>query len=221
MRPLVSNYALPDNETQRKMDEIFKLLNEQECIIPFKDTSKFDKIFERTNSTMKISEAKYEILQDTQFLHKYKLFWGGHFINDFDIYNDYFQQAASYFLSMCEHNKRFLLMILDLEKLHITEKSPYGSIVSKISQKCKMNDLEISNFFEVPTRNIIGHDDWYYSGKNFAYLDKDKVEKQITITEFVHKIRYITELSSAIAMAWGPYAPQLEVKRAFDQEMIK
>lgn len=219
MRSLMTNYAVPDRETQTKMDENFKLLNEQKCLVPFKDTIKFDKIFERTNSTMKISEAKYEILQDPEFLHKYKLFWGGHFINDFDIYNDYFQQAASYFLSMCEHNKRFLSMILDLEKLHITMKlPPYGTIVSKISQKCNMNDLEMSNFFEIPTRNIIGHDDWYYVDKNFAYLDKNDVEKQITITEFVHKIRSITALSSAIAMAWKPYVLNLELTRALDQQ---
>ena len=215
MNPINPNYAIPNEQTQTKMDKIFELLCTKGILIPFKDTIKFDKIFERINSTMKISEAKYGILQDGEFLHKYKLFWGGHFINDFDIYNDYFQQAASYFLSMCEHNKRFLSMILDLEKLGLRlEKATYGSIVVRISQKCGLDEEEMKNFFEIPTRNIIGHDEWYYCDKNFAYLDDAGNEQQITLTDFVIKIRSITELSSAIATAWGNYAVDLEFKRA-------
>lgn len=109
-------------------------------------------------------------------------------------------------------------MILDLEKLGLRlEKATYGSIVVRIAQKCGLDEMEMKDFFEIPTRNIIGHDEWYYRDKNFAYLDNDGNEQQITITNCVIKIRSITELSSAIARAWGPYAVDLEFQRAQEQ----
>ncbi len=206
----MANYAIPDTTTQQKMNEIFKILFENECLIPFEDNDKFDKIWERTNSIMKISEAKYTILEDEELLRKYKLFWAGHFINDFDIYNDYFHQAASYLLGMFEHTKRFLLMVLDKQKLGISDRSTYGSIVIRIAQKCNLNEDELKELFDLETRNVIGHDDWYYSDKHFTYVD-DGCEKKISITEFVEKIRYATALSSAIAIAWNKYFLMLEL----------
>ena len=206
----MSNYAIPTDHVQQKMNDIFKKLFDNGYMIPFEDNDKFDKIWERTNSIMKISEAKYTILQDEELLRKYKLFWAGHFINDFDIYNDYFHQAACYLLGMFEHNKRFLLMILNKEKLNISERSPYGTIVTRIAQKCSFDEIELKKLFDLETRNVLGHDDWYYSDKHFAYEDENKCEKKISITEFVEKIRYCTALSSAIAVAWNKYFLQLE-----------
>lgn len=206
---------MPDNVTQQKMNDIFEVLFKNDFMIPFIDSDKFDKIWKRTNSTMKISEAKYMILQDEELLHKYRLFWGGYFIDDFDIYNDYLQQAASYLLSMFEHIKRFLLMFLNKEKLNISDRSTYGLIVSIIAQKCKFDENDLKKLFDLETRNIIGHDDWYYSDKHFAYLDDDDNEKKISITELVEKIRYITALSTSIAVAWNKYILKLEYGKKF------
>lgn len=205
------NYATPDAAVQQKMNDIFEILFKNEYMIPFEDSDKFDKIWERTNSIMKISEAKYMILQDEELLHKYKLFWRDYFINDFDIYNDFFHQAASYLLSMFEHNKRFLLMILNKRKLGISNRSTYGTIVTRIAQKCKLDEDELRELFDTKTRNVIGHDDWYYSDKYFTYVDDDECEKKVSITEFVEKIRYTTALSSSIAIAWNKYFIQLEL----------
>ena len=207
------NYAMPDHITLQKLTTVFKKLFDADCLIAFKDNEEFDKIFERTNSIMKISEAKFVILQDDELLDNYKKFWAGHFINEFDIYNDFMQQAASYLLSMFEHIKRFLMMFLDLKKMKLREKSTLGIIVIEISKKCGYSWDSLNDLFDVNTRNIIGHDNWYYKEKNFAYKDENGVEKEITLSELVEKIKYVTSLSSAIAMVWQPYMVKLEIDR--------
>lgn len=206
------NYAIPDHITLQKLTTVFKKLFDADCLIAFKDNEEFDKIFERTNSIMKISEAKFLILQDDELLDNYKKFWAGHFINEFDIYNDFMQQAASYLLSMFEHIKRFLMMFLNLDKMTLKTTATYGQIVGKIANTCDYPWKELSELFDVETRNIIGHDNWYYNEKKFAYKDEG-VEKEITLSELVEKIKYVTSLSSGIAMALQPYMVKLEIDR--------
>ena len=202
----MANYAIPDYETKQKIDKIFKTLFDKELLdSSWGDDDKFDKIWRRTNSTMKISEAKYTILQNDELLRKYKNFWAGHFIDEFDIYNDFFQQAASYLLSMFEHIRRFLLLILNKKKLSLKNKSTYGSIIIKIAQNCSYDEKELLELFDVSTRNIIGHDNWYYSDKNFIYEDSNGIEKIITIEEFVKRIYHVTSLSSAVSVSWFQY----------------
>lgn len=203
----MTNYAIPDYIIKQKIENIFKTLFDQKLLDNNWDEGddKFHKIWERTNSIMKISEAKYIILQDDELLRKYKIFWAGHFIEDFDIYNDYFQQAASYLLSMFEHIKRFLLMILNKKKLSLKNKSTYGSIITKIARNCGHDEKELFKLFDVETRNIIGHDDWYYSDKKFTYEDPNGVVKTLTIEEFVKRIYHTTALSSAVSVSWFEY----------------
>ncbi len=204
------NYAIPDYVMKQKIDKIFKTLFDKGLLeSDWEDNDKFHKIWSRTNSIMKISEAKYIILQNEDLLRKYKIFWAGHFIEDFDIYNDYFQQAASYLLSMFEHIKRFLLMILNKKELSLKNKSTYGGIITKIAQNCSYDEKELLELFDVPTRNIIGHDDWYYSDKNFTYEDSNGVEKIIAIEEFVKRIYHVTSLSSAVSVSWFQYVVPL------------
>ena len=200
------NYAIPDYVIKQKIDKIFKTLFDKELLdTSWEDDDKFHKIWRRTNSIMKISEAKYIILLNDDLLKKYKNFWAGHFIEEFDIYNDFFQQAASYLLSMYEHIKRFLLLILDKKKLSLKNKSTYGGIITKIAQNCSYDEKELLELFDVSTRNIIGHDDWYYSDKNFTYEDSNGNEKKITIEEFVKRIYHVTSLSSAVSVSWFQY----------------
>jgi len=207
------NYAIPDHAISQKLKTVFKKLFDSSCLVSFRDNEEFDKIFERTNSIMKVSEAKFLILDDDKLLHDYKKFWAAHFIDEFDIYNDFMQQAASYLLSMFEHVKRFLMMILDLEKMKLHEKATLGTIVTTISLKCGYSRNSLNELFDVETRNIIGHDNWYYKEKNFVYKDDNCVEKEMTLKELVEKLKYVTGLSSGIAMAWKPYILKLEIDR--------
>jgi len=207
------NYAIPDYDVYEKLTTVFKKLFDADCLIAFKDNIEFDKIFERTNSIMKVSEAKFLILDDDELLCSYKKFWAPYSITEFDIYNDFMQQAASYLLSMFEHIRRFLMMFLDLDKMRLKTIATYGQIVGKIANTCDYTWKELSELFDVETRNIIGHDNWYYNEKKFAYKDKG-VEKEITLSELVEKIKYATSLSSGVAMALQPHMVKLEMDRA-------
>lgn len=206
----MTGYAIADYATQEKLHEILKKLYEKNCLIPFKDNEEFDKIFRRTNSIMHVSEAKYLILGDEELLKEYKRFWAGHFVDEFDLYNDFMQQAASYLLSMFEHIKRFFLMILNLEKLGLNEKSTLGTIVSKIGDTCDESWESISKLFDIDTRNIIAHDNWYYKEKKFAYNDQNNIEQIIPLNKLVEKIKYATALGGAVSIAWFKYMPTLE-----------
>lgn len=203
------NYAKPDYGVSEKLTTVFKKLFDSDCLIAFKDNAEFDKIFERTNSIKKISEAKFLILDDDKLLCSYKKFWRTYYITEFDIYNDFMQQAASYLLSMFEHIKRFLMMFLNLEKMELKTTSTYGQIVGKIANTCNCTWSELSELFDVKTRNIIGHDNWYYNNKKFAYKDEG-VEKEITLSELVEKIKYTTSLGNGVAMGLQPYMMKLE-----------
>ena len=74
-----------------------------------------------------------------------------------------------------------------------------------MAQNCGSDEKELLELFDVSTRNIIGHDDWCYSDKNFTYEDSNGIEKRITIEEFVKRIYHVTALSSAVSVSWFEY----------------
>ena len=103
----------------RRTVKLLEMLNENELLIPFIQDPIIDKIFERNNSTMHISEMKYMIITDEKFLENYKKFWSPFDVNEFDLYTDFIQQGASYILGLFELLVRFLRMILDPKKLNL------------------------------------------------------------------------------------------------------
>ncbi|MCH7969280.1 MAG: hypothetical protein IH841_08580 [Thaumarchaeota archaeon] len=200
------------NDYSKKTSQLFEKLDSNNMLIPFNDDPKFDKIFERNNSTMHISEMKYMIFTDVEFFKKYKKFWLPFDVNEFDLYNDFIQQGASYVLGLFELLKRFLLMILDVKKLQINEKSTLGNIIFKISKETNLNKNELEDLLMLKIRNIIAHDSWYFEEKNFCY-EEDGITKKLTLEDFVQLIVNVTDMTNSIAMHWGKYIPKLEFER--------
>ena len=200
------------NDYSKKTSQLFEKLDSNNMLIPFNDDPKFDKIFERNNSTMHISEMKYMIFTDVEFFKKYKKFWLPFDVNEFDLYNDFIQQGASYVLWLFELLKRFLLMILDVKKLQINEKSTLGNIIFKISKETNLNKNELEDLLMLKIRNIIAHDSWYFEEKNFCY-EEDGITKKLTLEDFVQLIVNVTDMTNSIAIHWGKYIPKLEFER--------
>ena len=200
------------NDYSKKTSQLFEKLDSNNMLIPFNDDPKFDKIFERNNSTMHISEMKYMIFTDVEFFKKYKKFWLPFDVNEFDLYNDFIQQGASYVLGLFELLKRFLLMILDVKKLQINEKSTLGNIIFKISKETNLNKNELEDLLMLKIRNIIAHDSWYFEEKNFCY-EEDGITKKLTLEDFVQLIVNVTDMTNSIAIHWGKYIPKLEFER--------
>lgn len=194
------------------VNELLTKLNEKKIIIPFNDDVDFDKIFERNNSTMHISEMKYIILTDSNLYEKYKKFWQGFNVNGFDLYNDFIQQGASYILGLFEMLRRFLLMILDMKKLKLNEESPLGTIIHNISKTTRIKKEELNKLFMLRVRNIIAHDSWYFEKKKFCYRDNEEIKK-LDLEEFVQLIKDITDFTTAVAISWHKYVPNLEFQR--------
>ena len=200
------------NDYSKKTSQLFEKLDSNNMLIPFNDDPKFDKIFERNNSTMHISEMKYMIFTDVEFFKKYKKFWLPFDVNEFDLYNDFIQQGASYVLGLFELLKRFLLMILDIKKLQINEKSTLGNIIFKISKETNLNKNELEDLLMLKIRNIIAHDSWYFEEKNFCY-EEDGIIKKLTLEDFVQLIVNVTDMTNSIAIHWEKYMPKLEFER--------
>lgn len=200
------------NDYSKKTSQLFEKLDSNKMLIPFNDDPKFDKIFERNSSTRHISEMKYMIFTDVEFFKKYKKFWLPFDVNEFDLYNDFIQQGASYVLGLFELLKRFLLMILDIKKLQINEKSTLGSIIFTISKETDLNKNELEDLLMLKIRNIIAHDSWYFEEKNFCY-EEDGIIKKLTLEDFVQLIVNVTDMTNSIAMHWGKYIPKLEFER--------
>jgi len=195
-----------------KINELFEKLNQDSLLVPFTDDSTIDKISERNNSIMHISEMKYMILTDVDLFKKYKNFWIPFDVSEFDLYNDYIQQGATYILGLFEMLRRFLLMFLDLKKLKLNEKSSLGKITFSISKKSNFRKKELEDLFMLEIRNIIAHDSWYYEGKNFCYKAKGIVNK-LDLDEFVQTIVDVTDFTTSIAIHWWQYVPKLEFER--------
>ena len=199
-------------EYGEKINKLFETLNENNLLIPFNDDLTIDKIFARNNSTMHISEMKYMIITDDELFKKYIKFWNPFDINEFDLYNDYIQQGASYVLGLFELLRRFLHMILDLKKLNLKKTSTLGNIMYSISKKCGYDKNELDDILMIKIRNMIAHDTWYFEEKNFCY-EENGIVKKLTLEEFVQLIVDVTDMTSSIAIHWGQYMPKLEFER--------
>ena len=191
------NYNLPDQDKQTIQDT-FKILYDKGYLIQIKDNKEINKIHNRTISIMQMSEMKYIIFDDDDLLKKYEKFWMPYNITRVDIYNDFVHQIASCMLSIFELIKKFLLRVLDLDKLKLKEKSMLGEIISKINSKCDYPKNHLTDLFDIKTRNIIAHDNWYYKEKNFAYKNENDNEVEITLEKLVEKIKRIIEINNQI-----------------------
>lgn len=200
------------NDYSIKVNQLFEKLDSNKLLIPFNDDPKFDKIFARNNSTMHISEMKYMILTDDELFKKYKNFWIPFDVNEFDLYNDFIQQGSSYILGLFELFKRLLLMILDMKKLQLNEKSTLGNIIFAISKITDLNKNELEDTLMLKIRNIIAHDSWYFEEKNFCY-EENGIIKKLNLQDFVQLIVNVTDMTNSIAMHWGQYIPKLEFER--------
>ena len=194
------------------VNKLFKKLDENNLLVPFTDNTDIDEISKRNNSTMHISEMKYMILTDEGFFEKYKKFWVPFDVTEFDLYNDFIQQGATYILGLFEMFKKFLLMILDTKKLKINEKSPLGKILYAISKTPNFEKNELENLFMLEVRNIIAHDNWYFEEKNFCYKENGVIKK-LNLDEFVQLIVDVTDVTNSVYLQWGQYMPKLEFER--------
>ncbi len=197
-------------EIPPKVDELFKKLNENNLLIPFKEDPLWDKISSRNNLTIKILEAKYMILEDKELFNKYKKFWSQFFINEDDVYHDYIQQSASFILSGFEYTKRFLRMVLNLEKLNIKTTATLGQLLEAISEQCKIDKNELLNLFNLELRDIIAHDSWFYEQKDFCYKKINGKIIRLSFKDFHQAIKNLNELMASIAISWRPYGVDLE-----------
>jgi len=200
------------NDYYEQVDELFKKLDSNNLLVPFTDNSDIDEISRRNNSTMHISEMKYMILTDEGFFKKYKNFWIPFEVTEFDLYNDFIQQGATYILGLFEMFKKFLLMILDTKKLEINDRSTLGNIFHAISKTPKFEKKKLENLFMLEVRNMIAHDNWYFEEKNFCYKENGVVKK-LNLDEFVQLIVDVTDVTNAVYLQWGQYMPRLEFER--------
>lgn len=209
------------DEIPFKVDKLFKKLNENHLLVPLKDEPLFDKISSRSFKTVKIIETKYMLLKDEEFFNKYKKFWAQFFIDEDDIYHDFIQQSAACVLSEFEYTKRFLRMILDLDKLKIKSTATLGEILNSISKNCGIDKTEINDLFNLELRDIIAHDGWFYDGKNFCYEKKNGETIRLTFEDFEQIIKNLNELMAAIAACWYQYVPNLELQRYLEKIGLK
>lgn len=100
-------------------------------------------------------------------------------------------------LATYEALKRFFLETIDLEKLNektgerIHMGSTWGHLANAISKLPCVNQIVITDLFDVDFRNALAHDTWYLENASMKYLDMKRNIVTIPFVSLVQKVKTI------------------------------
>jgi|APSaa5957512535_1039671.scaffolds.fasta_scaffold04523_2 hypothetical protein len=127
-------------------------------------------------------------------------------------------------LSTFELFKRFLLNILDLEKINektnstLKNTSMLGDLVNSLKKILTTKTNQIDNLIDVEFRNTLAHDSWYLDNNFFKFMSTKGRQHELSVNDVYHHVVKIWLVNRAITKKYTEdYYP--EIVELYEKEL--
>lgn len=213
----------------KKVDELFELLDQENLLIKNSRVVEhsFIQIFNKLYAMQDSLDRKKQIFEDDEKFQKFLEKNSEYGITKENFMFDFRVSSVHYLLSLQEMISRFLVEILDIERLEINkDRAMLGTTIKKIAEyrdsqrKPVFLEEGLRTVFSVKMRNTLGHDKWWFDNDNkFCTVDGDIFTEEEFYGEIVSSSILLMSISTSYLTRKFPESLQ-QVKRQIESSSL-